>query len=502
MLTKQKLFISILLLIINFSCHRNKLKTDQKKLSSEIFIQEKENNATNISNSGSKQSKAGIRFAENRFIEADSPPVVIDIAGSWQNTKNLKLSDIASGIKYIKMEPVPDSTFSNVLKFKYFLMNNYIVAVNFLGINLYSKEGKFIRTIIKNQFTGIEIDKDMIKIPFDHIFIGGGTSVWSSGNNLYYTYSNNITGEQDIIEYDCSQNQIGSGYGLDPENSNKRFGLGEISIELTPSQKIQAPKKHTQGMISMRPENTFSNNVFAFNKTTYVKRLRGNNMLGVYNKNGDTISTFTAFERLKNYTKSLQRGTDFGSAYEYEGKYFFRNAFNDTIFQVIPPNRLLPKYVLKLGKYKVSRQEGVDPGFDLTGKIIPMDWAESKNYVFLTFSKDNYDCPNNRQKKKVKIYYAIYSKINHVLSVVNRDPFDYSSPALENDIDGGPPVWPFLYTIGENGEILISLKGRDLKDHIQSQQFTKSIASANKKDKLKQFTNSISDSDNILMIVE
>jgi hypothetical protein len=157
--------------------------------------------------------------------------------------------------------------------------------------------------------------------------------------------------------------------------------------------------------------------------------------------------------------------------------------------------------VLNLGKYKVSKQEGVDPGVSLEGKIIPQDWAETKNHIFMTFTKDNYDCPNTRRSKSVKIYHALFSKEKHQLSIVESEPTDYTPQILRNDIDGGIPVWPQSYMVDKNGGILLSLKGSDLKSRVKSDSFQKSTAPADKKERLKQLAASVADQDDILMIV-
>jgi hypothetical protein len=169
---------------------------------------------------------------------------------------------------------------------------------------------------------------------------------------------------------------------------------------------------------------------------------------------------------------------------------------------VIPPNRLLPIYVLKLGSYKVYKQLGVDPDFKLTGKIIPGEWAETKDYIFMTYSKDDYDCQVTRKKKSVKIYHAIYSKLNHQLSVIKSDPYDYTPEILKNNFDGGIPVWPSSYMIGNNGEMLISLKGKELKDRVKSEQFKVSKAPDAKKKELENLAGIVSNNEDILMIVK
>ena len=184
------------------------------------------------------------------------------------------------------------------------------------------------------------------------------------------------------------------------------------------------------------------------------------------------------------------RGTDVGTQYEENGSLYMRPAFNDTVFRITPPNRMTPAYVLNLGTYKVTKQQGVDPDFKLTGKIIPGDWAETRNYIFMTFTKDDYDCPNTRKNKTVKIYHAtIFQTESGKLTIIKGDPYNYSPEILENNIDGGVPVWPAFYMIGKNGEIMISLKGKDLKERVKSEQFKNSEAPESKKNRLKQIAN-------------
>ena len=83
------------------------------------------------------------------------------------------------------MEPKPDSTLKKNLKFKYYLMDNYIVAVNLYGIHLFTKDGRYLRTVVKNKFTGVEVYPGEIRISDNYTMKGGGMSVWASGNHLF-----------------------------------------------------------------------------------------------------------------------------------------------------------------------------------------------------------------------------------------------------------------------------------------------------------------------------
>jgi hypothetical protein len=503
------LIILLLFLVQSISCHHNRLKSNEKELTNEIIAREKERDSANKADREKRladtlnRHQGGFRLKENRSIDKAHPPLEIDITGSLNNLKEVNLSDVAMGINYIRIEPVPDTTLPVDLKFKFYLMDNYIVAVNLYGIHLYAKDGRYIRSVVKNHFTGVKVMTGSVVFWNDYTMKGGGVSVWSNGNDLYYNYSDNITGQKYIMKYDCSSAQLTPDYKFDPEKPDKISGLGAIAIDLNHG-KIEPPKprKH-QGMFGGPAEFLFKQrDVFILDQNSYSLPSYGNNMMIVLSNNGDTLSTFSMLEKLKNYTKESQRGTDEGTQYEHNGKLFFRPEFNDTVFQVIPPNRLLPVYVLKLGSYKVSKQLGVDPDFKLTGKIIPGEWAETKDFILMTYTMDDYDCENTRNKKTVKIYHAIFSKLNHQLTVIKGDPFNYLPEILKNNLDGGVPVWPSSYMIGNNGEMLISIKGKELKDRVKSEQFKVSIAPEVKKKELGKLAGAVSNNEDILMIVK
>lgn len=501
------------ILTITISCHSNRLKTDEKALVKQILTEEEQlvkdeaNRAERekqLADSIAKLPK-GFRFKEQRGIDAQKPPVIIDIAGSLNDMADKQLSDVVSDIKYIRLEPVPDADLPRNQKYKFYMMDNHLIAANLYGIHQYTKEGKFVRTIVKNQLTGVDFDQKNNRLSFmnDYTMIGGGTSVWGRGSSFFYTYSNFVSGERYIMEYDCSQDQTIPSVGFNPENKNPITGLGKVQLDLNHGKTTPPPFRNHHGMWSISPEGIYERlGIFSPDRNTYMLLMGGKQMWGVFSNQGDTLATFAKLEQLKNYTKGMTRGTDDGTQYEMHGNLYFRTNFNDTIFQIIPPNQILPVYVLNLGKYKVSKQEGVDPDASLEGKIIPQDWAETKNYIFMTFTKDSYDCPNNRKNRSVKIYHALFSKTSHQLQVVKGDPFDYEAPILVNNIDGGYPVWPLSYQVGSKGEIMLSLKGRDLKTQVKSTGFQNSTAPADKKEKLKQLANSVSDLDDILMIVQ
>lgn len=500
----------LILLLVGPSCHRNRLKIDERTLSQELVKEERHKAIVDSTARAERISKrtggiaGGFKIKEDRSVDPTVHPVKIDIAKNLENFADIRLSHIGTSIEYVRMAQIPDTTIPSDLKFRYILMDNFIVATNLYGIHLYAKDGRYIRQIVRNEMTGVETTPEQLKFWFDYTLKGGRSVTRVEGNKLFYNYSNNITGQNYIMEYDCSSSQLTPDYKFDPENPNKISGLGNISIDLNHGNTVPPPPKKHQGMFGGSPEAFYYDpTMHLLDADTYISPVHDDkNMLVVINYQGDTLSEFTRREKLVNYTKSLMRGTDEGSQYEENGSLFVRPAFNDTVFRITPPNRLTPVYTLDLGTYKVSKQQGVDPDFKLTGKIIPGDWAETKNFIFMTFTKDDYDCPNTRKNKTVKIYHALYSKQTGKLTLIKGDPYNYSPEILENNIDGGVPLWPAFYSISKNGEILMSLKGKDIKKRIKSKEFSQSSAPEQKKKELEKLAATVSESEDILMIIK
>jgi hypothetical protein len=99
-----------------FSCHHNRLKTNEKELAKEILLQEstkkeaekiaaeKESSETGTKSSGT------FRKQEIRSVDKQRPPAKIDILGTVNNTRKLKLSDVSSSIRYVKLQTPPDTS--------------------------------------------------------------------------------------------------------------------------------------------------------------------------------------------------------------------------------------------------------------------------------------------------------------------------------------------------------------------------------------------------------
>ncbi|WP_167612118.1 DUF4933 domain-containing protein [Maribellus sediminis] len=510
-----KLILSLLCIVVLFhSCsNKNKLKTDEHSLVKQILTEEEQlaheqqlraEREKQLADSLAKLPK-GFRFKEERGVDPEHPPMVIDIAGSLENFKSFKLSDFASKIDYIRIEQPEDSVFHPKMKFNYLMLDDYIVASNLYGIVLYTRKGEFVTNVVCNKSTGItyQPEKNMITTMSSFTRIGAGFSLWNEGNELFYTYVNNISGQQFIMKLDCSNIPVSMSTVNNPETPDAIIGKGNIDLDFNhglPPPMVLRKNATTELLDRSRMKQTMSS--YRLDNNTYIQFLSGENMFAIFGNSGDTLATFSKNEQVKNYTKSIMRGVDRGFTYQKNGKHYFRTDYNDTIFQIIPPNRLFPVYVLNLGEHKVEKQDGVDPGVSLEGKIIPSGFAVFNKHIFINFLKDNYDCPNNRRNKLVKKFYGVFDIANEKLELVPADSLDYSPNILENDIDGGLPVWPSTYNSDKGNEILIPVFGHELKQHVNSDKYLHSNAPEEKKSALKKLSEEVADHERILMVIK
>jgi hypothetical protein len=97
-------------------------------------------------------------------------------------------------------------------------------------------------------------------------------------------------------------------------------------------------------------------------------------------------------------------------SYYYDGLLTMKQEYNDTVFRLIPPDRLLPVYIIDFGEYKVNYMEGLNPDFDLSNKYLLNSLHETNDFLFMRYTH-NYDSQNNRKKNAVKFYNAFFDKM-------------------------------------------------------------------------------------------
>ncbi len=277
--------VILLLFISIISCRNNRLKTNEKGLTEEIILEEKNNEEAKriarekeLADTLNKGIKGPI-YKEVRSVDPANPPLIIDIEGSLENIHEYKLSEVLSELKYVRIEQPPDSAFERDIRFDYYLTDDYIIAVNRLGILKYNKDGRFLNTIVKNMFT---TDGFLIMTFIGASYMqGGGTyynNISSIGNKLYYTYINTISSQEYRVEYDCSEIEIMPQTEFNPEFPSKILGKGKIFADYN--------SKGSKGETNSSGSKSFLTKWIDNN--TYTKKIRGSDIYAVIDKLGDT----------------------------------------------------------------------------------------------------------------------------------------------------------------------------------------------------------------------
>lgn len=508
----MRLKILILIILVGFTAckPRNNINADEQKLAEQIKTEEQEKqtaeqlaqqNATIIPDS----LPPGFRFEEQRDIDPSNPPEMIDIVGNLDNKKEVKLSDIAESIRYIRLSPPPDSTFYKTSLQIIFTSSN-IIATSHLGTCIYSLAGEYVDMIGINEFDPqtsgpppifkndpsfsryVNIPEELANFRTNDRGIKnkGIHDIYMndfSGSTLYYQYRDRAQNESFIMKYNVEDH---SGSLLLPGSNEDQNQLISKGDRIAP----------------MVEESTFNYHILDENsKIGYQSKwnsAQNGIMLSLENMEGDTLCIFKEYDRITNYDASLIRSVESGSKYFYNEQFTYRSAFNDTIFRLIPPNRLLPVYLLNLGEYKLTAMQAINPNYDLANKFLIDSWLETPERIFIRYTKDR-STINSRVNKTVQYYYAVYDKRLKQTFHLPVDPLNYIYE-IENDIDGGLPVWP--ETVTPDGKIYKTFEGWELKQHVKSEKFEQSEISTDKKGFLRRLAETASDAETIIMILE
>jgi len=482
---KYKMEYSVKLLLLAFaiiifsSCHHNRLKTNENELAKEIKAQEKEKNAAERialeeqKNDTLANLPAGFRFKEDRSVDPAHPPIVIDLSGEIPE-REIKLSDISSKIKYVVLEVPDDSVFFYRGSALHFAGDN-IIANNNMGINHFSADGRFLETISKSSFNGPRTTNDFTDGSFRGTYFN---NVYTAGTTLYYKYSDTPDEKVSLVKFSLRDKP--SLISIQPEEGEPyTYAKGEV-IDMG---KIRSPGLGSTNIFAV------SDNMYAGMPPNLPDAFGKNSILMVtFNTNGDTLCKYLQHDLLENPVTSTLIRSFSNLSWFYGEVATFKWLFNDTVYRLKGPNRLVPAFIFKLGDHKITVDDWLHVNTSLNGKVLIDDILENQRYLFIDYryyDPDNPKVPVNEKAiyiKETKEFFriALSQEQRKVLNTVPPPPrpgsllppqINVISPGLENDLDGGRTFWPQYVTT--EGCLATTVSPEVLKELIQNSDFKK-----------------------------
>jgi len=401
--------------------------------------------------------QAGIKYTENRAIDPSAPPVIINIADNINNKKAFKLSDIASSIRYVILQPPPEtklsivpSTRTTAIGYSITSDDEHIFINTREGLFCYSTDGRYLYTVVRNQ----EIDGRTY-----------GTTVFGNIDLL--------NGKLIVRINSPGANGVQLSF-FDVKEMYAHFFLNNQSAEIR-NYGIKPQYKRELNRFGYRP---FQRYLFLDDQTIFV------NNLTITSLYGDTLCKFNDYYK-PTVIGPQNSGTDI---FRFNGQIMLRRELNDTIFKVIPPNRLLPSYIMNWGKYKPDINIHAS-GAPLIGKFVFNKWIETPRFIFIYYSEELDLSISRQDREKYRNHLAIYNKNSKTLTHhATSDIFDL----IENDIE--PIGMPFLPEgINHKGEMYMIFTKESIKRIIDNR--------SNQNDKLKTIYENLTDGEICIMIV-
>lgn len=480
-------------MMLCLSCRHNRLKTNEKDLVNDIILRENEKLTGDKAAFETNNKKSGrLKLKENRSIDPQMPPIKIDIPGAKGNERNFKLSDIASSVRYIKLQTPPDTSLLFDLFYTREDLDSHIMSdgtqiifQGLFGLSRFNMQGDYQETIWKNE-TGIRFSGNNMVAFGGKDFFGVPFNIPANINNgdIYFSFLDGPSGNGQVMKYRTGTNKV-----LSSQSDVEIPGLA-----LIPGDTLFSTKQSTQNRFS-RIFGTSSDTWAGINKKWNAGS--SGTLLVTYNNKGDTLCQFSDFERIKNFNNAVYRNAVELASYSFNNVLTIKQEYNDTVFRLIQPDRLLPVFILDFGSYKCNYSDGFNPNFDLSEKFMIKSIHESTNYLFIRYTQ-NHDSPLNRKNKTVKFYNTIFYKKESKL--YHQSGSSLLPKGITNDIDGGLPFWPEFIT--QQGEMMRLVSGKALKDYMNSSSFKSSNISEENRQKQISMISGLKNTDMIIMIVK
>jgi len=251
---------------------------------------------------------AGEKYAEIRAVDPLQPPEIIDIAGNLENKKTFKLSDIASSVRYIVLQPPEDIKFTSSTGV---VSDDEHIFINTReGLFCYSAQGQYLYTVCKN---------DLEQTPYGTKQISG---------TLFFNRIDLLNGQLIARIVEDGQHIHLSVFDVKEMDDQLRFNFQNRELKKTGA--TPQYKRPLTGNSVFMPTLLWNHDQSLF----------GTN-LAITSIYGDSLCKFNDYD-----TYTLRPGQGAApivrsKAYRFNGYVIFQKDHNDTVFRVIPPNRLI-----------------------------------------------------------------------------------------------------------------------------------------------------------------
>lgn len=189
--------------------------------------------------------------------------------------------------------------------------------------------------------------------------------------------------------------------------------------------------------------------LFSFTSEEYILRHRDPETqiptgVTTFNLKGDTLCRFDVGVEIPSDIKPNRNAGQYYTSYRHDGLFTFRLYYCDTIFRLLDRQTILPAYAVDLGKYKAcinslaENEKGLFLGIHEEGKSQKINWE----------GEPTFDIPSVNR-------HVVYLKGKEKTVAL-----PVQSKGLVNDLDNGLPFWPdgqtegWLYMIRHVTELL------------------------------------------------
>jgi hypothetical protein len=386
---------------------------------------------------------SGVKYTEERGVDAAAPPEILVLHSQNLETKNFNPADYYSKVSYVKIKhPLAESggkfagtqgisfgstkMITPLVKFsdKYIFVNDFR-----LGLFCYDAQGNFLDTIVGSSYL-----KNNSNEPSSKNKTGGIWGMTLENEEKVKIYIADITGylgEFSVVGDDCLfLTREGEVHMMNFYNIPTKTRSADIERDV---QKLNFQNISTVTVPSKRP---FRGGTPVFlNKSTYVIQALSpesmrENFLSSFGIWGDTLCLFQDYVPKVKIQTAYYSGADLEFSYILNNQYTIHQQYCDTVFRLTADNRLKPVYILDFGEKRMDKRTGLVG--DKSGKLTLRQWEESPQFIYIVFVEYIDD-------RNIHLNYRLYHKKDRKLYKIPAEDTYPENIIIENPLPNGLP---------------------------------------------------------------